>query len=174
MRRIVMTSAGWHGARSRAMGRATHTRSIRASFAAFEKVCSKCKLKCWSVKCWHLGQSESRTKKKGFQNTVSLFKLTWWRTLLSEYTEAWNTCCGLTAEPWHERGREIWSSGEKTVSFSKYNLCLVENVQMRTQMNIFCSLQDHHTLLTGPPHPPYRTTTPSQMENLCFNCTFQC
>ncbi len=22
--------------------------------------------------------------------------------------------------------------------------------------------QDHHTLLTGPPHPPYRTTTPSQ------------
>ncbi len=28
------------------------------------------------------------------------------------------------------------------------------------------SLQDHHTLLTGPPHPPYRTTTPSLQDHL--------
>ncbi len=27
------------------------------------------------------------------------------------------------------------------------------------------SLQDHHTLLTGPPHPPHRTTTPSSQDH---------
>ncbi len=27
------------------------------------------------------------------------------------------------------------------------------------------SLQDHHILLTGPPHPPYRTTTPSLQDH---------
>ncbi len=32
------------------------------------------------------------------------------------------------------------------------------------------SLQDHHTLLTGPPHPPYRTTTPSLQDHHTLPC----